>query len=137
MIQDALLRYDSQQGIQRLLIIYLCLIENIRTPRLATPIYLYRWTEGRTMLLERMLEGDVLLHCKELSLDMYNFYTRQDMPQAWSFDGEPEFQLDRVRLESREESLVQDAPPGGVEAAHCLYGSDAGDVEQNLRLSCR
>ena len=33
--------------------------------------------------------------------------------------------------------LVQDAPPGGVEAAHCLYGSDAGDVEQNLRLSCR
>jgi len=108
MIQDALLRYDSQQGIQRLLIIYLCLIENIRTPRLATPIYLYRWTEGRTMLLERMLEGDVLLHCKELSLDMYNFYTRQDMPQAWSFDGEPEFQLDRVRLESREESLVED-----------------------------
>jgi len=108
MIQDALLRYDSQQGIQRLLIIYLCLIENIRTTRLATPIYLYRWTEGRTMLLERMLEGDVLLHCKELSLDMYNFYTRQDMPQAWSFDGEPEFQLDRVRLESREESLVED-----------------------------
>jgi len=108
MIQDALLRYDSQQGIQRLLIIYLCLIENIRTTRLATPIYLYRWTEGRTMLLERMLEGDVLLHCKELSLDMYNFYTRQDMLQAWSFDGEPEFQLDRVRLESREESLVED-----------------------------
>ena len=42
-----------------------------------------------------MMESEVLVHCKELSLDMYNFYTRQDMPQSWSFDGEPEFQLDR------------------------------------------
>lgn len=108
MLHDALLRYDNQQGIQRLLIIYLCLIENIRSPRLATPLYLYKWEEGRTMLLERMLESDVLLHCKDLSLDMYNFYHRQDVLQSWTYEAEPEFQLERVRLGSREEGLVED-----------------------------
>merc|ERR1712106_28169 len=108
MLRDAMLKHDNQQGIHRLLIIYLCLIENLRCSQLATPLYLYRWTEGRIMLLERLLESDVLHYCKELSLDMYNFYHTPHMVQSWTSDMEPEFELERLRLASREESLVED-----------------------------
>jgi len=108
MLEDANRRYDSQQGIQRLLILYLCLVDNIRSSRLVTPQYLYRWTDGRTMLLERLLEGNALTYCKELSLDMYDFYHKPGTSQTWTSDSEPEFQLDRVRLEKREEMLVQE-----------------------------
>ena len=74
-------------------------------------------------MLERLLESDVLLHCKDLSLDMYNFYHSQDVLQSWTYEAEPEFQLERllscfwdtitidfyrVRLGSREEGLVED-----------------------------
>ena len=62
-------------------------------------------------LLERLLESNVLHYCKDLSLDMYNFYHRQatelcttqdniilprpDVVQTWTFDVEPEFELER------------------------------------------
>jgi len=105
---NALLKYDNHQGIPRLLIIYLSLLEDLRCSKLVTPLYLYRWTAGRLILLGRLFESDVLVNCKDLSLDMYNFYHRQDVPQSWTYDAEPEFQLERVRLESREESLVED-----------------------------
>jgi len=108
MLRDAILRYDNQQGIQRLLILYLCLIDNLKSPSLTTPMHLYKWTEGRAMLLERMLEGNSLHYCKELSLDMYNFYHRSDLVQSWTYEMEPEFELERVRLGSREEGLVED-----------------------------
>lgn len=42
-----LVRYDSQHGIQRLLILYLCLLGNLRPRTLSTPLYLHRWTAGR------------------------------------------------------------------------------------------
>ena len=68
MLSDAMERYDNQQGtsssigekpciclflllgIQQLLIIFLCLIENIRSATISTPLYLYQWKQGRIQL---------------------------------------------------------------------------------------
>ena len=76
LIKMTMIRYDSQQGVSRLLIIYLCLLTHtrfsflspspplhplqpplhplhcssnimIRAAQLSTPIYLHRWTAGR------------------------------------------------------------------------------------------
>ena len=50
MLEDAMAKYDSQLGIQKLLIIYLCLVENIgRCDKLRTPLYLYHWYDGRIL----------------------------------------------------------------------------------------
>ena len=50
MLEDAIARYDSQLGIQKLLIIFLCLVENIgRVDKLRTPLYLYHWYQGRIL----------------------------------------------------------------------------------------
>ena len=71
MIIKIMVRYDSQQGVSRLLIIYLCLLTHTRSSflspffnladlliiiikkimtraaQLSTPMYLHRWTAGR------------------------------------------------------------------------------------------
>ena len=50
MLEDAMAKYDSQLGIQKLLIIFLCLVENIgRVDKLRTPLYLYHWYQGRIL----------------------------------------------------------------------------------------
>ena len=50
MLEDAIARYDSQLGIQKLLIIFLCMVENIgRVDKLRTPLYLYHWYQGRIL----------------------------------------------------------------------------------------
>jgi len=108
MLTEAMERYDNQQGIQQLLIIFLCLIENIRSATISTPLYLYQWKQGRIQLLERLLEGNCLESCRNLSLDMYNFYHRSDVSHSWVYEMEPELEMERVRLDKREENLLAD-----------------------------
>merc|ERR1719341_816977 len=107
MLKDALAKYDSQQGVSRLLIIYLCLLTHTRAAQLSTPIYLHRWTAGRIQLLETLLETTCLDHCRELSLDMYNFY---DGGEGVKEEGQDEIEVvvGRPRLCKQEESLLQD-----------------------------
>ena len=96
MLEDAMARYDSQLGIQKLLIIFLCLVENIgRCVKLRTPLYLYHWYHGRILILERLLESGVLETVRELSLDMYNFYHRQGLGVSWARNIDPHTELER------------------------------------------
>ena len=96
MLEDAMSRYDNQLGIQKLLIIFLCLVENIgRCDRLRTPLYLYHWYDGRILILERLLESDVLESLRWLSLDMYNFYHRQGLGMSWARNIDPHTELER------------------------------------------
>ena len=48
-----------------------------------------------TRLLERMLGSQALVHCKELSLSMYNFYTREKRDHDREYQPETESDLDR------------------------------------------
>ena len=48
-----------------------------------------------TRLLERMLGSQALVHCKELALNMYNFYTREIMNHDCDFKSETESNLER------------------------------------------
>jgi len=106
MLRDAMCRHDNQHDIHKLLILYLCLIRNMRSSQLSTPLYLYGWREGRVLLLKTLVSSSTVQFCQDLSLNMYNFYHRPDVLQSWTYEIEPQLELERVRLGSSEECLV-------------------------------
>ena len=50
----------------------------------------------------------VVSKLKDLALDMYNFYHRQGLGLSWARNIDPEMELERIRLETREAVLVED-----------------------------
>jgi len=107
-LKDATSRLDNQQGIPRLLVIYLSTIEAVRATKISTPLYLYSWARGRIRMLEQLLETNVMDYSREVGLDMYNFYHRPNMSHNWGHNMDPELEMERLRLDERESSLVSD-----------------------------
>ena len=73
-------------------------------------------------VLEKLLESGSLETVKDLALDMYNFYQRQGLGLSWARNIDPEMELERIRLETREAVLVED----------CL--SRSGSLHKDLDL---
>jgi len=130
-VEEAYKLLDNHYDVDKLLLIILSTVDNWRSTRLITPVYLYKSPDSRTRLLERLLSCDLLENLTEAHFNMYNFFHRSDLKNEWSEEGEKEYEMQRLSLVEGERLLLREC----LERSTCLTNLTIHTVCSDLLIT--